>query len=73
MAKQPQPGSLAFSTAQSMADFRKLEEIMAVSSRRPDRQPTEDEKVALKAIWSRMPPAFRDKNQRLAKELGIEQ
>lgn len=71
MAAQPKPGSIAFSSAQSMTDFRRLEEIMAACARRPDRTPTADERVALKAIFGRLPRDFKAKLQPAVERLGL--
>lgn len=71
MARQPQPGSLAFSSAQSMADFRRLEEIIANCEKRGTRIPTDEEKAALKAILTRMPPAFRERMLPVSRRLGL--
>ncbi len=53
MPVNPHPNSLAYSSAQMMADFRKLEEIH--SSRKPGDPPTEENMVFIRAMVKRLP------------------
>lgn len=71
MASNPKPGSVAFSSAQSMTDFRRLQEIMAATNGRSPALPTADERVALKAIFGRMPNDAKARLRPIAERLGL--